>query len=209
MTWFIRTGLPLIMLLMAESAAAGNLLNNPDFDRNKGLIGWTTKMASGTCPMNSDCGHMYASASECCGRANSGSASSTSAFSQFDQLSQCVHGIEADTSYDVSVWIQLTPSIGFNQAPKPGFGVAWYASADCTGPALTNSTTSVKAAAWQQFSLPAIVAPDKAGSARFSLFASYQPKQNAVGNPVRTDFDNAFFGPSATVPVELQSFSVD
>lgn len=209
MTGFIRTGLPLILLLLAHAAAAENLLANPDFDRNKGLIGWNTKMAVDTCPMNTDCGHMYASQSECCGRANSGAASSTSAFSQFDELSQCVSGIQPNTAYDASVWIQLTPSSGLDLAPKPGFGVAWYASADCSGPTLSNATTSVTAASWKQFSLPNIMSPAKVGSARFSLFASYQGDRIIGGNAVRTDFDSAVFGPSGTVPVELQSFSID
>jgi len=209
MTWFIRAGLSLIMLLLAHGAAAENLLSNPDFDNSKGLLGWITKVASETCPMNTECGHMYASAAECCGRPGSGSASSTSALSQFDQLSQCVSGIESNTSYDASVWIQLAPASGLNQAPKPSFGVTWYASADCSGPALSNATMSARAGHWAQFSLPGIVSPGKVGSARFSLFASYRGKQNVGANAVRTDFDSAFFGPSGTVPVELQSFSVD
>ena len=208
-TWFIRTGLPLIMLLLADGAAAQNLLNNPDFDQNKGLTGWNTKMAVGTCPMNTDCGHMYASDSECCGRSDSGSASSTSAFSQFDELSQCVSSIQPDTAYDASVWIQVTPVPGPNQAPKPSLGVAWYASADCTGPNLTSTTKSFKASVWKQFSLSGVMSPAKVGSARFSLFATYQGDRIIGGSAVRTDFDNAFFGPSGTVPVELQSFSVD
>jgi hypothetical protein len=209
MTWFTRAGLSLIMLLLAHGAAAENLLSNPDFDGNKGLIGWITKAGSETCPMNTDCGRMYASTAECCGRANSGSASSTSALSQFDQLSQCVRGIEPKTSYDASVWIQLTPASGLNQAPKPSFSVAWYASTDCTGPVLSSETMSARAGAWAQFSLPGIVSPAKVGSARFSLFASYRGKPNVGTNAVRTDFDSAFFGPTGTVPVELQSFSID
>ncbi len=210
MTWFIRAGLPLIMLLLADGAAAGNLLANPDFDQNKGLLGWTTKMSSDTCPMNTDCGHMYASAAECCGRPNSGAASSTSAFSQFDELSQCVRGIEPNTAYDASVWIQLTPaSSGLDQGPRPAFGVAWFASGDCSGPTLTSATKSVNASTWKQFSVTGIVPPPKSGSARFSLFATYKGELNIGGSAVRTDFDSAFFGPGATVPVELQSFSID
>jgi len=209
MTWFIRTGLSLIMLLSAQGAAAENLLTNPDFDGGKGLIGWITKGGNVTCPMNTDCGRMYASAAECCGRPDRGSASSTSALSQFDQLSQCVRGIESNTAYDASVWIQVPPPSGLNQAPKPSFSVGWYASTDCSGPVLSSETMSARAGVWAQFSLPGIVSPAKVGSARFSLFASYHGKVNVGANAVRTDFDSAFFGPSGTVPVELQSFSVD
>ena len=195
--------------IFASAAAASNLLVNPDFSAGVKLDGWgRSNPGVVICPRGKYCGSMQFSPTDCCGDASSGSAVSTS-LSSFDILSQCVNNIAPNTNYDMSVWIRRVPPEAEDRSPKAGFSITWYSSANCNGMALSNVLQSVQAGEWAKYEMLDMTAPAKASSAKFSLLTNSETPTDSAVKPVQTEFDNAFFGPSATVPVELQSFDVD
>jgi hypothetical protein len=198
----------LLTTLALGRAGASNLLTNPDFNESDQLAGWTWAADNGqsfVCGPGSECGNMHFSNSECCGGSASGSVASNSAFFFLEELDQCVTGIEANTSYDFGVWIRLTSASGLEPG-LPGVGLTWYSSSDCTGPGAGGASQFVAPAVWTRVAMPGNIAPANSRSAKFSLYAG--PTGDA-GTSVGMEFDGAFFGPSGTVPVELQSFVVD
>ena len=102
--------------------------------------------------------------------------------------------------------MRVTATPGF-QPGLPYVGLVWYASTDCTGQAIgAGPSRTTQSTSWTRIAVPNTIAPSGAQSARIDLISG--PTGDA-GSSVGMQFDGAFFGPSGTVPVELQSFSVD
>jgi hypothetical protein len=84
-------------------------------------------------------------------------------------------------------------------------GVTWFSGPGCTtlvGNEVTNSTPAV-AGVWHRLRVELPAAPATAVSARVSL-VFLQPGAGAQGH-----FDDVYFGPHLTTPVELQEFSIE
>lgn len=194
----------------AANGSAANLLVNADFDQATSMAGWTwinldeaSKIE--ICGTGTTCGSMHLSTAECCGIAASGSVASTSPLFNALALTQCVTGIVENTAYDFGAWIRLTTASGFEPG-LPGVGIRWYASNDCSGVSLSSNGQSVAPENWSRTAVPANTAPAGSHSAQFLL--SVGPSGDS-GTSVGMEFDSAFFGPTGTVPVELQSFVID
>ncbi|MEO7062559.1 MAG: hypothetical protein ABI082_02145 [Dokdonella sp.] len=209
MTRFIRLILPLSLFLFANGSEAANLLVNPDLDQANGLSGWTWDSNGENpivCSSAADCGNMHYSASDCCNKLDSGAVASKSSFFYTEELTQCIPDITANTSYDLGAWMRLTTPSGF-EAGLPYMGTGWYASTDCSGDEIgRTSLSSIDSETWTRIAVSNSVAPAGTHSARFLLIAG---PTGLSGTAVDMEFDSAFFGPSGTVPIELQSFSVD
>jgi hypothetical protein len=194
----------------ATDGFAANLLVNSDFDQTASMAGWTwIQVVDGgesvACGTGATCGAMHFSTAECCGVGASGSVASNSSFFDAEALAQCVTGIVENTAYDFGAWIRLTTVPGM-QPGLPGVLVRWYSSNDCSGSALAFNGTSVGPVSWSRTAFPMNIAPSGSHSAQFLLRAA--PTGDS-GTSVGMEFDSAFFGPSGTVPVELQSFAID
>ncbi len=202
------------LALLTNGAAAANLLVNPDFDQSNGFSGWSVYLSgysgpSSTCTGSSNCGVFhYVANDECCGQGSSGAIAANSPFfyQNLAAVFQCVTGISGNAAYDYGVWMRLTTASG----PNPGLPIvflSWYSSADCTGQsagATAGGTTG--SGTWTRIAVPGSVAPVGTQSAAFMMIAG---EYGDSGTQVGMEFDSAFFGPAGTVPVELQSFSVE
>ncbi|MEP6880733.1 MAG: hypothetical protein ABI866_02005 [Dokdonella sp.] len=202
---------------MTRSASAQNLLTNAEFDSANGLSGWIwlpdatltgpDDPGAIVCSGASDCGRMQYSADECCTIPNSGSAKTTSSFFYREGIMQCVIAIVPGSDYDFGAWMRITSTPGF-QPGLPTAQVFWYPTADCTGSAISGNqdfalTTSSN---WSRSGVSQVTAPMGTQSARFLLIAG---PVGLNGSYVDMEFDSTYFGPSGSVPVKLQSFSIE
>ncbi len=202
---------------LIHAAAAQNLLINAEFDATNGLSGWTwlpdaTLSGPGdpgtiVCSGASDCGRMQYSADECCANPSSGSAKTTSSFFYREGIMQCVTAIVPDAAYDFGAWMRITSTPGF-QPGLPTAQVFWYSTADCTGSAISGNQDFAQtvSSSWLRSGVAQVTAPTGAQSARFLLIAG---PVGLIGSYVDMEFDNTYFGPSGSVPVKLQSFSIE
>ncbi|MEO5559783.1 MAG: hypothetical protein ABIR10_08915, partial [Dokdonella sp.] len=108
-------------------------------------------------------------------------------------------------AYDLGAWIRLTTPSGFEPG-LPVIGLSWYSAADCSSPSGYSATRSAEPATWTRIAISGVVAPEGTHSARIFLMAG---ATGLAGTLVGMEFDSAFFGPAGTVPVELQSFTID
>jgi hypothetical protein len=193
----------------SATARADNLLVNPDFDLAAGLGGWTAhELADNTytpCSGTGSCGAFLFTEDECCAQPASGSISATSPLLDFSELLECVTVAE-NTAYDYGAWLRLTNRPPGIEPGLPGVSVSWFASADCSGSAMSSGPQDgTESLLWTRIGIPSIVAPMGAHSAAFILAIGVS---GDAGVMVTAEYDSAFFGPSGTVPVELQAFSV-
>jgi hypothetical protein len=170
----------LVLWCSAASASAQNLLTNPNFDTD--LSGWSVFGAvfDGTA-----------------GSPTPGSAKFTASVAGtnatiFSGLTQCVSGIVAGTSYDVSGQLRLS------SAPPGGtafVAVAWYTGAACTSPVSTDGANGVSGATFQT-SGGSFVAPAGAVSANFTVWIA----TSTTPGSFTVNVDDAFLGTPAPPP---------
>jgi hypothetical protein len=88
----------------------------------------------------------------------------------------------------------------------PGAYVAWYPSADCSeAESAFSQGVSTASQNWQQLRI-IVVAPAGTHSAQLRLNPGIA---GSSGSFVEMEYDSAVFGVAGTVPVTLQSFSVE
>ena len=208
-------GILRFLLLLAGAFFAGatgaqNLLVNASFSSSSGLSGWTfltdadiQNLTTIACSGTADCGSFQFSPSECCSAPGSGSAKTSSSFFYGNVIAQCVSGVVAGSAYDFGAWMRITSVPGVLPA-LPGVRVMWFSTSDCSGTSSSNFA-GPPSAPWERVGEQA-VAPLGAQSARFLLRAGQFGLQ---GSSVDSELDSAFFGPSGSVPVELESFSIE
>lgn len=200
-SWLLATWL----LVACHAASAANLLQNADFAQADGLSSWlyfdsfTAQVT--TCSGTSPCGSFtYVADDECCGQPSSGSALSH-VQTRPSMLYQCVPGIVANTAYDFGAWLRLVEPLG-SWIYRIQVTVTWFPSTDCSGSGSSGTrSSSISATDWTRVGVPAQIAPPGTQSAWFII--------RDGGYTAPTEIDSVFFGPSGTVPVELQFFSVD
>jgi hypothetical protein len=215
----LLTGCVMVFVLLAglaepDSVEAANQIANADFSNAAGLGGWSTwSVANGFTPCSgtADCGPFrYIDADECCGTAASGSVEATSQIGTAlpAVLAQCV-SVAAD-SIDYGAWIRVTNLPAGVAADKlPRVDVIWWTDADCVGtPSVAMPRPpGVASPTWQSIGMGNIVAPP--GFAQTALLMLIIPNADDASTAVTARFDQVIFGPTGTVPVELQAFTVD
>jgi len=201
-----------LLLICAFDARAANLLINADF--SDGFSGWSQAdnsssptFAIAPCPGGSECGIFQNDAlDDCCGQSPPAEIRSASSLFYTRAIVQCVSSIAANTAYDYGAWMRITTASG----PQPGVPnvfVLWYPTSDCSGQyGAIGPSALTEAPTWTRVANSVVVSPTDAGSVLMVLSAG---PYGDSGTQVGMAFDGAFFGPSGTVPVELQSFFVD
>jgi len=194
-----------VLLGLCETSFAANLLQNADFANAAPFANWTNYDVITPwltpCPAAGPCGTFQNSpGDECCGEPASGSAAAQFTSLASDMI-QCVPGIVAGTSYDFGAWMRTIPPT--KQVPSRVTVIVWWISTpDCLGDVVGSSqSAAVTTTDWTRIAVPSQVAPATTQSAAFII------RNTSYSQP--TEVDSVFLGPSGTVPVELQSFSVD
>jgi hypothetical protein len=170
----------LVLLCSAASASAQNLLTNPNF--NTDLSGWNAFGAvfDGSAGSPSPGSAQFG-----------GSLAGTNATISVG-LEQCVSGIVAGNTYDISGQLRVS------SAPSGGnarVAVSWYSGAGCTSGISTRTASGVSAATFQQSS-GSFVAPAGAVSAIFSVWIA----TSTTPGSFTVNLDNAFLGTPAPPP---------
>ncbi len=186
----IHVAIASLLCVCATSAAAANLVTNPDF--NAGLSGWT--LTQGSNPTLDDVD-------------GSPSAPSIRLVSVGPNLPSEIRSncIPAGTSQFFDLFVDVKVHVGGGLA-----SVAAYSDANCAnvaGPMGYASQFPVTIDTWQQASsLPfgPLGLPPGGAYLQVTLSAS-----QTFSTPSDVSFDHVRFGPSGTVPVRLQSFTVD
>ncbi|GAA0713947.1 hypothetical protein [Dokdonella soli] len=189
--WLVA--LALAMSTGAAGVGAANLLVNPDF--NTDLGGWgTTNASQGTTTFDGTAGSPAAgsvllSGVACC----------------TVQVSQCVP-VTAGQSYDFGANLIEGPTAPGQSGDGTGVDLHWYTDAACATAYISqNVLQPAISSTWARYGQGSVVAPAGAQSVWFRI---YQYNFKGLAN-LTSHADHAFFGPSGTVPVELQSFSID
>ena len=202
-------------LFESSPAEAANELANATFSNASGLEGWSLwAVGSGFTPCSAapDCGPFHFVADECCGAGASGSVEGTSQTGTAPPtiLAQCI--AVPPGSYDYGAWIRVTnlpAGIGADKLPR--VDVIWWTDANCTGtPSVAiPRPPGVDSPTWQSVGMGNIVAPGAPVATQTALIMFLVPNADDAATTVTARFDNAIFGPTGTVPVELQTFTVD
>jgi len=172
---------------------AQNLVTNPGFDAN--LDDWS--MILGSASWSSD---------DCCGNANSGSASLAVIVGGTVMMNSACIGVTPGASYDLVV---LAETLAIPPDFLSGLGTAtvtWYDDiASCPNVLVSEpGVTFQPDTGWRQFGAT-FVAPATAAAVKVTLMA----QAGGLSQAIDVHFDNVRFGPTGSVPVTLQSFEVD
>jgi hypothetical protein len=190
-----RTVIASLLIWTSLNARAQNLLTNGDFDNPPGnLSGWVA--AGQTVPI-------WDGSENCCGGAGSGSVF-LSGTSTGAQISQCVPVVDTH-GYDLKARVEGT-TVGTNPfASFTTMAIYWFAGLGCAGSVLDLQVVSqVIPAPWTSLGFSASP-PSGTGSASIVLSV---PAASLSTSP-QAHWDGVAFGPTGTVPVTLESFSVD
>lgn len=177
----------------ATSLPAQNLVTNPGFDSD--LDGWS--MIHGSASWSAD---------DCCGDANSGSASLPVVVGAMAMLNSACIGVTPGASYDLVV---LAETLALPPDFLSGSGTAtvtWYDDMASCPYILVNEpgATFQPYTGWRSFGAT-FVAPATAAAVKVTLMA----QAGGLSQGIDVHFDNVRFGPTGSVPVTLQSFEVD
>lgn len=185
---------PLLALALAGNVHAANLLVNPNFDTDANS--WQLSESSQ--------GSSFFDAAT--GDPAPGSVEFNGVACCTVQVSQCV-AVTAGQAYDYGAELIQGP---IAPAPQSGDGIGldlhWYNDNACaTQSTLIDTLTPDVSGTWTRYGHGNVVMPVGAQSVMFRI-----RQYNFAALPSLTSHaDSAFFGPSGTVPVQLQSFNVD
>lgn len=185
----IQIAIASLLCVCATSAMAANLVTNPDF--NAGLSGWT--LTQGSNPTLDDVD-------------GSPSAPSIRLVSVGPNLNSGVSSncMAAGSAQFFDLIVNVRVHVGFGSV-----GVAAYSDANCTvvsGPMGYAFPWPLVIDTWQQAYSWRMGLPPGGAYIQVSLNTNQQETDSAQSD---VSFDNVRFGPAGTVPVRLQTFTVD
>ncbi|MGZ7032065.1 MAG: hypothetical protein ACXVIJ_08840 [Thermoanaerobaculia bacterium] len=179
----------------ASRVGAQNLLQNGNFDTD--LSGWTDI----TFPPP------VWTPDDCCANPDSGSVRLRGGGTFMPILASDCVAVTANSGYDVRTMVNMVPfSPGDPYPAGAALYVIWNAAPDCTGVEIDRQGIlfSADPLGWHLASAH-LVAPDGTNSAFVQLLAL----NGGLSSGINAYFDDVRFGPSGSVPVDLQSFTVD
>ncbi len=180
----------------APAASGPNLLTNAGFDRD--LTGWTLTLSEPG-PNASRSGAWVSDDAD--GRPESGSVSLSSGSAGFNGfgwavLGQCVPAVPG-RGYALRAKVRGASWGFFGNAPQPGLGVSYFASADCSGDVTFRTTRDVSpfrngvSTDWLVLPVAASTAPSATRSARVELWTG--ASGSVHGSGIGAQFDHVVF----------------